>query len=288
MIRTILVSIALLAAVGCTGTEEIDNKPAAQVTEPAPKPEPKVEEPKAPEFVGAPVEVDAANSKIEFLGAKVTNTHDGGFKNFKGKAYVDGEAVTGAEFSVDLASLWTDTEKLTNHLKTDDFFDVEKFTEATFVSTKVVAKEGEGATHEVTGELDLHGVKKELTFPATIAVAADAVKVTSEFKINRMDWGLKYPGKPDDLIKEEVAIKLDLSFPREAAAAGETPAAPAGAPAPKDAPAKSEPLNPDGPAKKGAPAPAEGGAKKGGEKKAAPTPTEGASKGGAKKGGEKK
>lgn len=294
MIRKLFLPVGLLAvvAVACTGTEEIDEKPAAQVTEPA-KPEPKVEEPAAPEFKGTAVNVDAATSKIEWLGAKVTKTHDGGFKTFNGVAYVDGDAVTGADFSIDLASLWTDTDKLTDHLKGEDFFNVGEFTQAKFVSTKVVAKAAEGATHEVTGELDLHGVKKEITFPATIAVAADSVKLNSEFKINRMDWGIKYPGKPDDLIKEEVAIKLDLNFPRQAGEAaggpaGDAAAAPAKAPAgaasaPGGAPSKAAPKTEE--------APAAGTATKGGERKGAtsteetktPAPTGGASKGGGRK-----
>jgi polyisoprenoid-binding protein YceI len=97
------------------------------------------------------------------------------------------------------------------HLKSPDFFDVAQFPTATFTSTAIKAGAEGGATHTVTGTLDLHGVKKSITFPATIAVGADTVSVKSEFAINRKDFNIVYPGKPDDLIKDEVLLKLDIA-----------------------------------------------------------------------------
>jgi len=57
------------------------------------------------------------------------------------------------------------------------------------------------------------GTKKSISFPATVAVAADKVSVKSEFVINRKDWGIVYPGMADDLIRDEVVVKLDLNAP---------------------------------------------------------------------------
>jgi polyisoprenoid-binding protein YceI len=62
----------------------------------------------------------------------------------------------------------------------------------------------------VTGNLELHGVTKSITFPATIKMSADAVDVDAEFAINRKDFGIVYAGKPDDLIKDDVLIKLEI------------------------------------------------------------------------------
>ena len=72
-----------------------------------------------------------------------------------------------------------------------------------------------GGTHNITGNFDLHGVKKSVTFPATIQIAADKVTVNAEFSINRKDWGIIYAGKTDDLISDGVVIKLSLNVPRK-------------------------------------------------------------------------
>jgi len=163
-------------------------------------------------------------SKLEFVGAKVTGDHTGGFKTFAGEVAIVGDKVVSTAFSFDLTSLYSDKEKLTKHLKSPDFFDVGKYAQATFASTEI--KEGsdvQGATHTVAGTLDFHGAKKTLTFPASIAMGeaklegeqVKAVLVKSEFTMKRSDWGVSYPGKPDDLIKDEVLVKLDMVFPAD-------------------------------------------------------------------------
>jgi polyisoprenoid-binding protein YceI len=95
-------------------------------------------------------------------------------------------------------------------LKTPDFFDVQKFPTARFVSTAVKPGGQNGATHTITGNLELHGVTKSISFPAMIHMTGDLVHATAEFVINRKDFGIVYPGMPDDLIKDEVAIKLTI------------------------------------------------------------------------------
>jgi polyisoprenoid-binding protein YceI len=54
-------------------------------------------------------------------------------------------------------------------------------------------------------------VTKTITFPAKITVDADKVSVESEFVINRKDFGVAYAGKPDDLIRDEVVLRLSLN-----------------------------------------------------------------------------
>jgi len=109
----------------------------------------------------------------------------------------------------------TDEEQLTGHLKTADFFDVAKYPKATFISTKIEPGTANGATHMVTGNFDLHGVKKSISFPATIQVAPDSVSINAEFSVNRKDFGINYPGKADDLIRDAVVIKLSSKVPRK-------------------------------------------------------------------------
>jgi polyisoprenoid-binding protein YceI len=138
----------------------------------------------------------------------VTHTHQGGFKNFAGKINVaDGKIVGTPEIKISTQSLWADDPRLTGHLKSKDFFDVEQFPVATFTVTAI---ESSGAQHTVTGNLNLHGVTKSISFPANIQVADDALTVKAEFAINRRDFNINYPGMPNDLIRDNVVIKLDL------------------------------------------------------------------------------
>ena len=104
-------------------------------------------------------------------------------------------------------SIWSDSERLTGHLKNEDFFDVTRFPATTFA---VTGMEGTGPQHTVTGNLTLHGVTKSISFPAEIRVTNEEVTVRAEFAINRQDFGIKYPGRPDDLIRDRVVIKLDI------------------------------------------------------------------------------
>jgi polyisoprenoid-binding protein YceI len=153
-----------------------------------------------------------ADSKVEFVGAKVTRKHDGSFQTFTGAVQVvDGNAEkSSVTADIDVGSLNADDPKLTGHLKSPDLLDASKFPKATFASTSVKAGGDKGASHTVTGNLTLHGVTKSISFPATIKIAGDAVEVDAEFAINRKDFGIVYPGMPDDLIKDDVLLKLKI------------------------------------------------------------------------------
>jgi polyisoprenoid-binding protein YceI len=156
------------------------------------------------------------NSKVEFVAAKVTRSHNGSFKKFSGAIDLVANHLENSRVTIDIetGSVVTDEDQLTGHLKTPDFFDVAKYPKATFVSTKIEPANTGGATHMVTGNFDLHGIKKSISFPASIQVAPDSVSVNSEFAINRKDFQLLYPGKADDLIRDGVVIKLSLKVPR--------------------------------------------------------------------------
>ena len=160
--------------------------------------------------------ISPENSKVEFVAAKVTRSHQGSFKQFSGKIDLVPNSIPESRVSIDIdtGSVVADEADLTGHLKTADFFDVAKLPKATFVSTKIEPSNTGGATHTVTGNLELHGVKKSITFPATIHVTPDNAAVDAEFAINRKDFGIVYAGKADDLIRDGVVIKLALKVPR--------------------------------------------------------------------------
>lgn len=154
--------------------------------------------------------VDTANSSVGFVGSKVTGSHTGGFTEFVGELrIVDGNiAGTGNKVVIDTTSMFADNDRLAGHLRSPDFFDVEKHPTSTFETTGIdVAANG---TASVTGNLSLHGETKSISFPATITVSDAAVSVKAEFHINRFDFKMEYAGKADDLIRKEVVLKFDI------------------------------------------------------------------------------
>lgn len=153
-----------------------------------------------------------AGSKIAFVGAKVTRKHDGAFNKFVGSVeLVEGDlAKSRVEVEIATASLTADDPKLTSHLKSPDLLDVEKYPKARFVATSLREGGEKGATHTITGNLELHGVTKSITFPASVKMAGDSFEAKAEFAINRKDFGIVYPGMPDDLIKDDVLLAIDI------------------------------------------------------------------------------
>ena len=191
------------------------DKPKAETSEPTTKATEKTEKAEAK---GTELAISSENSKVDFTGSKVTGKHEGGFKKISGTIDLVNEKAEESSVSVDIdmTSVFTDTDRLTKHLQTGDFFEVEKHPKATFVSTKIVADKEKGDdAYTVTGDLEMRGEKKSITFPAIIKVGDEKVEVDAEFAINRKDFGIVYAGKADDLIRDDLVIKLDLESARK-------------------------------------------------------------------------
>ncbi len=203
------VAHALFAAILFTACKsEIDEKPAATVKD-AGK-DAKAEAPKA--VAGGPT-LDAASSSIGFVGSKVSLDHPGAFKDFTAAVTLDGDTLTALQLEVETGSVAIEPEQLREHLVTADFFDAAKYSTATFSSTKITPGTAP-ATHMIEGNLELRGKTVVISFPATVTVDATHAKGKAEFTVNRKDFGIEYPGKPDDLIRDEVLLKIDLNFKR--------------------------------------------------------------------------
>jgi len=238
LIKALTSLVPLVMLVGCGNPA--DKVPAAAVG-PASNAAAKATEPSDSGSGGSYFAFGPSSSTIEFVGSKVTGSHNGGFRNFAGEfQVVNGKlAGTGNKVLIDASSLWSDNDRLTGHLKNPDFFDVARFPTATFVTESI----SEGKTNStVTGNLTLHGVTKKISFPATVQIAKDAVNVTAEFFINRFDFDIKYEGRSNDLVRKEVVLKLNVkAVPGRADFAAVEKAAQAGA-----ATAQAEP-QPGGP-----------------------------------------
>lgn len=197
------------------------DKPMATVSETPAKVEAPAVAPPAAVPAGPQVKLPASGT-VGFTAAKVTKSHDGSFSEWTGTLTMSGLTLSGVEVTVQVASISTGEERLDKHLKSPDFFDAPTMPTATFVSTAVRPGAPAGsppdATHTIEGDLAMHGVSKHVIFPARVNVSPDAVMAHAEFGINRKDFGIVYPGKPDDLIKDEVLLKADLIANRSAPA----------------------------------------------------------------------
>jgi polyisoprenoid-binding protein YceI len=136
------------------------------------------------------------NTKIQFVGThsppKQPDPRAGGFAKFKGKAEVDPatKSLKAVNVEIETASLFTEFDKLTTHLKSADFFEVREYPKATFESTKITA--GQKGQSIITGNLSLHGVTKEISFPASVEVSDKGLTLTSEFSIDRTQFGMTF------------------------------------------------------------------------------------------------
>lgn len=148
--------------------------------------------------------LNGENTKIAWTGTKPGDKHDGGFNKITGSAVLADGAGLKISVEIDTASLYSDNEKLTSHLKSVDFFAVKEHPKAKFVSTKI-AKSDKGFM--VTGDLTLLGKTKSISFPATIA-AGESLVLNASFSINRNDFGMSY-GKGK--IGDDVALKISVN-----------------------------------------------------------------------------
>jgi len=165
--------------------------------------------------------IDPAHSNIGFSVTHMMIAEvDGEFKTYAGKALLDEADLTKSqvEFSADTASIDTDNAKRDEHLRSPDFFDVEKFPKLTFKSTKIT-KAGKG--YKLKGQLTLHGVTKDVTLDATVSQAVKnpmgklvrAVKITG--KLKRGDYGLRWNKALDQggmVLGEDVTLNLTLEL----------------------------------------------------------------------------
>ena len=200
-------TFGLAAAVILAGCAKnpAEGKTAAEVKEPSSN---AVAEP-APQSSARTYTI-TEDSTIGFFASKVTGSHNGGFKKFSGEFALADGSITGSGHKVviEMDSTWADNPRLTGHLKSPDFFNAAVFPQATFELTS--SEKIAGSKVKLTGNLTLHGVTKQISFPAELTADGVRAALKAEFFIKRFDFTIKYPGKANDLIRDEVVIKLDV------------------------------------------------------------------------------
>lgn len=207
----VALSVVLSCALACEN-DPGRGKPSAKVGKEVPVPEQLTTTQVGAATAASKYVFSNAGSRLGFVGAKITRKHEGAFNVFSGAIeLVEGDlAKSLIMLEIAMASLTADDPKLTAHLKSPDFFDVEKFPKASFRSTRLEAGGEGGATHTVTGNLTVHGTTKSIRFPAWLKLAKAGLDVRTEFVVDRRDFGVVYPGMKDDLIKDEVLLRATI------------------------------------------------------------------------------
>jgi polyisoprenoid-binding protein YceI len=163
------------------------------------------------------VEINAAESKLVYVGKKVTGQHTGEVKLVKGHLNFKKDTLIAGEFEIDMSSI-TNTditdkefhEKFISHISSPDFFDVAQFkTAALKIKT---AKKVKGDNYKVTADLTIKGQTKPVTFEATVTKE----KATAKIVFDRTNYGIKFksgkfdPGLGDKLIYDDVQLEVSL------------------------------------------------------------------------------
>ena len=163
-------------------------------------------------------EIKTDKSKVVWKGYKVTGSHEGTINLQSGSLTFDAGKLTGGEFVMDMASITvTDLEgsgkgKLEGHLKSDDFFGVDKHTTANLVFKKVAAS-GKNA-YTVIGDLTIKGKTNPITF--TMSIYGN--KATASLKVDRTKYDVRYGSASffdnlqDKTIYDEFDLVSDLEF----------------------------------------------------------------------------
>jgi polyisoprenoid-binding protein YceI len=149
--------------------------------------------------------IDNSASNINFTGSKFSGTHSGGWGKFEGTVIVPDGDFTKAyiRIDIDMKSTFSDDTDLTAKLVGEEFFEADTYPTSTFIATKI---EGSGEEFDVSGNLTLHGITKNLTFPALVELSDNGLIAEAEFSFNRKDFDINYDGLADDAIRDNVLM----------------------------------------------------------------------------------
>jgi polyisoprenoid-binding protein YceI len=216
--------IFLLVAVACTNAPDAEKAKTTEAKE-------------VSAATGQSLKVDPTESKLEWVATKVSGYHTGAVNIKSGELNVQDGKVTGGNFVLDMTSMIVSgppgndeksNNKLLTHLKSPDFFEVTAHPIATFVITSVTPFSGTvkdtadprqesiskykvaNPTHTVSGNLTIKGITKNIEFPASIVVSNNSANAIAKFNVDRTQWNIVYPGKPDDLIRNDIHFGISL------------------------------------------------------------------------------
>jgi len=163
--------------------------------------------------------IDKAHSEVTFQVRHLLTKVRGRFADFEGAIEFDEEHPDNSKVSVAVqaASIDTSERDRDNHLRSADFFDVEKYPALTFKSRAIVRKATLG--FDVTGDLTIHGVTRQVTFDVNLLGKAkdpwgnERIAFEADATINRKDYGLNWNAALETggfLVGDEVKVSLSV------------------------------------------------------------------------------
>lgn len=175
--------------------------------------------------------MNATQSKIKWIGRRFLGSHYG-WINFKnGSIIFDGERIISGNFEVDMNTIVNEdltdeslNQKLVGHLKSDDFFGVEKFSTSSFSITHSTllknAKPGE-PNIAITGQLTIKGIAHTISFPAFVKPEGNTLRAKATIEIDRTKFNVRYGSGSffdnlgDNVIYDNFTLELNLVFDKK-------------------------------------------------------------------------
>ena len=167
--------------------------------------------------------IDQSHSEITFRVRHLMIAHvKGAFKTFDASIYTTAKDFTTAEIDlwIDVSSITTGDEKRDEHLKSADFFDVQKHKQITFISNTIGKSDADG-NHELWGELTMTGITKNVKLNVQFGGIIkdpwgnEKAGFTVTGKINRSDWGLTWNTSMEAgglMVSDEVTISSEVEL----------------------------------------------------------------------------
>ncbi len=166
--------------------------------------------------------VDATASNIVWTAEKVTGRHTGTVKIKNGTLQVDHGKLIGGSFEIDMTSI-TDSDlegewaaKLVGHIKSEDFFGVDKYPTAKFVITRAIPQDTKG-NYKIVGNMTIKEKTNEVSFKANVAEAGGTLTATGDIVVDRSKFDVKYGSGSffdnlgDKTIYDEFGLQVSLS-----------------------------------------------------------------------------
>ncbi len=159
--------------------------------------------------------VDTERSIINWSAKKVGGGHTGTIKITSGNLVYNGKALAKGSFLINMSSITSDNERVTTHLKSDDFFGAQKTPSSKFEIVKVTAAGADRVN--VSGNLTIKGITQPLSFPATVKRQKDIVVATaSGIRVDRTKYDMKFRSKTffldigDRAVDDEFELSINL------------------------------------------------------------------------------
>lgn len=171
----------------------------------------------------APKSIDPAASKVTWVGKKVTGQHTGTVRVKGGEVQVEGDVLKGGRIEIDMTTIAVEdlkdadsNAKLTGHLKSDDFFGVDKHPIATLVIRSSKPAAGKPNVQDVTADLTIKGKTNPVAFPVETSVKDGKARAVGKLVLDRTKWDVRYRSVKffsdlgDKLIHDDFEIAFDV------------------------------------------------------------------------------